>query len=545
MKRIIRNFLFSMLLVFGSAGCNLDRFPETAMAEKDFWNPRSEDEFEYAANQLYALLGHRWGDTRADDLFRNNYPDDISAGTRKVPARSDDWTVPYKTVFWANRIIEHAPARGTTASQIDRYVAEAHFFRACAYYQLVCKFGGVPILTRTPGDIDDPILFGPRATREEVMELIYTELNRAARDLPLPSSLAGENGVSKEFGRITRTAALAFKARAALYEGTRRKFHGVDDGREHLLIACEAADSVIGYNEHALYTKGPQPYKDLFEYTGEEASEHILVKLYGYRETQLLTHNYPYQYAVNYGVSRNFLNLYLRDSGLPFVDDPELQLTYNDYFDGRDPRLAQTFLRRGETTYQFGAFVPYAQSRTGFGIRKWVRNDGVTDQPSTLDYALLRYAEVLVTYAEARFEYDGAISDDDLDRTVNLLRDRAGMPHLTNAFVAENGLDMRTELRRERAVELALEGLRYDDLIRWKEAERLLPQDILGARFVAGEWGGTSLGSLEDKLTPQQVLVVEEGGSRFFDPAKDYLYPVPSNDIAQSRGAVVQNPNWK
>lgn len=264
--------------------------------------------------------------------------------------------------------------------------------------------------------------------------------------MPLPSALA-----DGEFGRISRTAAQAFKARAALYEGTRRKFHGEEQAEPHLKIAYEAADSVIQSGEHTLYTKGTQPYKDLFEYTGEEASEHVLVKLYGYQETQLLTHNYPYQMAVNYGVSRNFLNLYLNDTGLPFEDDPSLQLTYNDYFDGRDPRLAETALRRGVNTYQFGPFVPYAQSRTGFGIRKYVRNDGVTDQPSTLDYPLLRYAEVLLTYAEARFEHDGIISDEDLNRTVNALRDRVGMAHLTNEFVTSNHLDMRTELRRERS----------------------------------------------------------------------------------------------
>ena len=321
MKRIHIITLLFALFSAGFAGCNLDRFPETAMAEKDFWNPQSEDEFKYAVNQLYVLLGHRWGDTRADDLFRNNYPDDISAGTRKVPAKSDDWSNPYKMVFWANRIIEHAPEHGTTASQIDRFVAEAYFFRAYAYYQLVCKFGGVPILVNTAGDIDDPILYGPRASREEVMTRIYTDLNLAARELPLPSALA-----DGEFGRISRTAAQAFKARAALYEGTRRKFHGEEQAEPHLKIAYEAADSVIQSGEHTLYTKGTQPYKDLFEYTGEEASEHILVKLYGYQETQLLTHNYPYQIAVNYGVSRNFLNLYLNDTGLPFEDDPSLQL---------------------------------------------------------------------------------------------------------------------------------------------------------------------------------------------------------------------------
>lgn len=539
MKRTIYIFV-SILALAGTCSCSLDRFPETSMSESKFWNPSSPDEFRYAANQLYSLLLPIWGDTRADDLFRNNYPDNISAGTRRVPATSNDWTKPYDMIFCANRIIEHAPEFGTSLSEVDRYVAEAYFFRAYSYYLLLCKFGGVPIMTRTASDIDDSVLYQPRATRDEMMARIYTDLDIAGKYLPLPSEMSGN-----DYGRITKTAAMSMKARAALYEGTRRKYHGIDDGKEHLKIAYEVADSVMQTGEYSLWTEGTEPYKSLFDYAGEGASEYIFVKLYGYPKTQILTHNYPYQYAVNYGPSRNFLNLYLLDSGLPYQDNPSLELTYNDYFDGRDPRLSQTFLRRGEITYQFGGFVPYQQSRTGFGIRKYVRNDGLTDQPSTLDCPLMRYAEVLLIYAEARYEYDGAISDADLDRTVNLLRDRVGMPHLTNGFVSGNQLDMRTEIRRERSVELALEGLRYDDIIRWKEAEYLLPVAILGAKFIPGEWGSTSASSMEDKMTPDNILIVEEESSRFFDTGRDYLYPIPSNDIAQSRKNIEQNPNWK
>lgn len=539
MKRAIY-IMFPVLAFLGMWSCSLDRFPETSMDENKFWNPESPDEFRYAANQLYSLLLPIWGDTRADDLVRNNYPDNISAGTRRVPATSNDWTKPYNMIFCANRIIEHAPEFGTSMEEIDRYVSEAYFFRAYSYFLLLCKYGGVPVMTRTATDIDDPILYLPRATRDEMMARIYTDLDIAGKYLPLPSEM--DEG---DYGRITKTAAMSMKARAALYEGTRRKFHGIDDGKEHLKIAYEVADSVISMNEYSLYTSGEDPYKELFDYTGEGSSEFVFVKLYGYPDTEILTHNYPYQYAVNYGVSRNFLNLYLQDTGLPYEDDTSQELTYNDYFDGRDSRLASTFLRRGVDTYQFGPFVPYEQSKTGFGIRKYVRNDGVTDQPSTLDCPLMRYAEVLLIYAEARYEHDGAIDDKDLDRTINLLRDRAGMPHVSNAFVTENNLDMRTEIRRERSVELALEGLRYDDIIRWKEAENLLPVAILGAKFIPGEWGNTSASSMEDKMTPENVLIVEEENTRFFDPERDYLYPIPSNDIAQSKGSIEQNPNWK
>lgn len=520
-----------------TAGCNLDRWPETEMSERNFWNLTSESDFEYAANYLYARQPHTWADMRGDDLRRRNYPDDVSAGTRKVPATSSDWTDPYKMIFAANRIIEHAPEAGTTGNHIDRYVAEAHFFRAAAYLRLVTRYGGVPILTRTAQDIDDPILYGPRASRDEVMELIYLDLDTAAPELPLPSELA-----VSEYGRITRTAAWGLKARAALYEGTRRKFHGEDDGAEHLQLAADAAGLVISSGEHRLFESAVEPYKTLFDYAGEGAAEHVWVKLYGYPDTQIATHNVPYQYAVNYAVTRNFMNLYLQNTGEPYVDRPELLRTFNDYFEGRDPRMAQTCLMRGVRNYQLGAYVPTVD---GFRARKWVRDDGVGDQPSTLDFTLMRYAEILLIYAEARFEVAGAISDEELDLTVNLLRDRVGMPHLSNGFVAQHGLDMRTELRRERSVELALEGGRYDDLIRWKQAENLLPVALLGGKFIAGEYGSTSAGSMEERLTDDGVIILEEADSRFFDPEKDYLYPIPSNDIAQSRGAVLQNPNWK
>lgn len=532
-----RTTILLTLLTTVMAGCNLDRYPETEMAERNFWNFTSEQDFEYAANYLYARQPNTWADMRGDDLRRRNYPNDVSAGTRKVPATSSDWTDPYKMIFAANRIIEHAPETGATANDIDRYVAEARFFRASAYLSLVTKYGGVPILVNTAQDIDDPILYGPRASREEVMARIYRDLDDAAPELPLPSELA-----KTEYGRITRTAAWGLKARAALYEGTRRKFHGEDDGAEHLKLAVAAADSVMSSNEHVLFTGGAEPYKTLFDYAGEGAPEHIWVKLYGYPDTQIATHNVPYQYAVNYAVTRNFMNLYLQDNGEPYVDSPDMLRTFNDYFDGRDPRMAQTCLMRGVQNYQLGAYVPTVD---GFRVRKWVRNDGESDQPSTLDFTLMRYAEVLLIYAEARFEYAGEITDAELDKTVNLLRDRVGMPHLTNGFAAEHGLDMRTELRRERSVELALEGGRYDDLIRWKQAEELLPVALLGGKFIAGEYGSTSTGSMEERLTDDDLIILEEADSRFFDPKRDYLYPIPSNDIAQSRGAVEQNPYWK
>src|SRR5256885_16113045 len=99
-----------------------------------------------------------------------------------------------------------------------------------------------------------------------------------------------------------------------------------------------------------------------------------------------------------------------------------------------------------------------------------------------------RYGEVLLILAEAPYELEGVISDADLNRTINLLRARVGMPALNNAFVTSNGLDMLTEIRRERTVELAFEGFRRDDLRRWKTPDTVMPQALRGVKFVGTEY---------------------------------------------------------
>ena len=102
---------------------------------------------------------------------------------------------------------------------------------------------------------------------------------------------------------------------------------------------------------------------------------------------------------------------------------------------------------------------------------------------------------------------------------------------------------MRDEIRRERTVELAIEGFRYDDLMRWKLAETLLPQNLLGAKFIAAEWVGTVGSSLN--LNSDQVLITEQASSRQFRADRDYLYPIPVHEITTSGGTVIQNPNWQ
>lgn len=170
---------------------------------------------------------------------------------------------------------------------------------------------------------------------------------------------------------------------------------------------------------------------------------------------------------------------------------------------------------------------------------------------------IIRYGEVLISYAEALYEYNGSITDSQLDQTVNALRRRAGMPAmLTNAFTQANGLDMEEEIRRERTIEFIDENKRYDDIIRWKIAEKVLPVDIIGAKYTSES--SKDKEDIEARLTANggmlngkkryeedDMYVLEFAEDRRFDPAKDYLYPVPLKEITLSGNNVTQNPGWK
>ncbi len=156
-----------------------------------------------------------------------------------------------------------------------------------------------------------------------------------------------------------------------------------------------------------------------------------------------------------------------------------------------------------------------------------------------MDYTLIRYAEVLLNYAEAKFELEGTISDQELDITINRLRTRGGVTPLTRAFAAQHDLDLLQEIRRERRVELAMEGFRYWDLIRWKIAEIELPKDVLGNFYFRDEFGS----AVTPDINQDNYIVLQRAANRRFDPDKDYLWPLPINELGLNP-SLNQNPNW-
>lgn len=552
MKKLKQLPIYITLAAALVAGCKkLDRLPETNFTDTDFWN--TENDLINAANRMYQQLDARWIDNRADDALNQN-PDQISTGNRPVPNQSGDWSDRYDEIFTANNILEKGARAKVSDAVRNRYFAEARFFRAYAYSQLVTRYGDVPLLLKTL-DFNSPELYMPRTPREQVVAAVYADLDFAAQWLPRRADLP-----AAQYGRVTRSTAWALKARMALYEGTRGKFHNASGNWQgHLQAAVDAAQNVMGEG-HTLFAN----YGNLFLEPGEGAAntENIFVKIFGVSNTNLiLGHNNSRDLENGrMAPTRNLLRQYLYSDGLPawttentpsstrsvhFVPEAN-EASYNTVFDNRDPRVAFTFFRSGEQAYQ-GAWIPRTSlgSRTAYAPKKgFSRTDQTINNAGTLDRILIRYAEVLLIYAEAKYELNGSITDADLNLTVNALRTRVGFaPRLTNAFVTTNNLSMREEIRRERTVELALEGFRYDDLIRWKTAETVMPKEILGAKFIAAEWVGTNANSLT--LNADGVLVAEAAGTRRFRNDRDYLYPVPFNEITLSRGNVVQNPNWQ
>ena len=282
------------------------------------------------------------------------------------------------------------------------------------------------------------------------------------------------------------------------------------------------------------------------------------MKIYGPNNAGTTVHNNSRAMENAKTLTRNMVDLFLYTDGLPREKSPlkvSPETSYDDIFTDRDPRLGMTIFRVGEEAYK-GPFDPFA-FRYGYNLKKGFNLDmWQTTNKETIDKMIIRYAEVLISYAEALYEYNDAITDAQLDATVNKLRERVGMPaKLSNAFVSANGLNMRDEIRRERTVEFIDENKRYDDIIRWKIAEKVLPVDLIGAKYT--DEATKQRDDLADRLTDaggvvngkvrydeEDVYVLEFSENRKFDPSKDYLHPIPLKEISLSGGAVTQNPGW-
>lgn len=549
--------IFSILLL---TGCNkgLDLVPKDAISDATFWKTTAD--FKLAANNLYfSLEGFNTWDTYADLAY--DVPNSVSNGTYQTTESDSRWTNAYIYIRRCNKIIVKA-TEAPIASELTQFIGEAKFFRAYNYWMMYKLFGEVPIITHEL-DIDDEELYSARATRKETVDFILKDLEEAATNLPERSTLS-----SGDIGRITKGAANTLRARVALFEGTWGKSRGDANANAYLDVAINAATTVMNSGQYSLYTgEGAQSYRYFFIDEGDDASEAILDRRY-----QVNISNQTFPSTVGEGhllPTKKLADMYLCADGLPITESP-LFKGYNQTgseFEDRDPRMTMTFVIPGTGAMQLWypepvaswPFYPQRNANTGYTTFKFLSEDPASNaSPFTLGYGydrhILRYGEVLLIYAEATFEKNGTISDDGLNKSINLIRQRVNMIELTNGFVNANGLDMREEIRRERTIELALEGFRYDDLRRWKTAEYEIPTDVKGIKIVGTPWANPIVvegqdrnpytdASWQNRTDANGFIIVESASGRSFNPEKHYLMPLPTKEILINP-ALKQNPGW-
>lgn len=544
-----KNYIYVLALLVAT-GCEktLDLAPKDEVSDASFW--QTPDHFRLAVNDFYFSLqgAHNYTDVNSDIAFGAG-ANAVSNGSYLPTANEAVWTDSYAGIRGVNYLLEKA-ATSPLGPEIDRWVGEALFFRAYYYWNLTKKYGGVPLITKVL-EVNSDELYSERSTQKQSIDFIIADLDNAIPKLLPQSELAAE-----EMGRVTRGAALALKARVALYEGTWEKYHGEGDGQSYFAQAIDAAEQVVASGEYTLFTEeGDESYKELFIEKGDDSKEVILAKRYYLNRA---THNWTRELWFNFMIpTKNLADLYLATDGRPIDQSPLFQ-GYDQLeseFENRDPRMAMTFIVPGSEIFADGGawaptypgFLGTNATRTGYMIRKFLGETlEATQFQGYYDFKEFRYAEVLLVLAEALDEKDGQISDADLDRTINVVRARVNMPRLTNSHVQTYGLDMLEEIRRERTVELAFEGFRRDDLRRWKTAEEVMPKSIRGVKFVGTEYEtrypDLQVGA-DIQVDADGFIIAEPAASRQF-LLKHYLDPLPLQQVQLSRGTLEQNAGW-
>ncbi|GAA4309528.1 RagB/SusD family nutrient uptake outer membrane protein [Compostibacter hankyongensis] len=575
MRKIIICIIgFPLVFLFSSCEKDfLDRKPLDQISQVEFWKTTSD--METYLNTLYASLpgwgthdaGPFWIDNNSDNMVPGLYNTHL-AGLTVLPVSGGgwDWTnVRAANVFLSSSSSVEDGAEGDK----QHFLGEGYFFRAWFYFELFQQFGGLPWIDE-PLETNSPELYGMRQPRNITADHILSDLDSAIILL----KDAGQAPVN----RVNRSVALAFKSRVALYEGTWEKYHagtvfGITDGDpgKYLKQSLDASEQLMESGKFAIYNTGhPESDYDLLFNQSDLSGNPEIIFWRKYKEG-LLTHNgqrYLSIIAGNTGISKSLVDSYLCTDGRPISssrlyrgDSGLLQVVKN-----RDLRLRQLifvpgdpitidFSGGGDTLSVFGKakinLGGDSRDVTGYQIKKGAYPDKTLQQAdftSTTAAILFRYAEVLLNFAEAKAEL-GTITQSDIDRSINLLRKRAGVAALQLADIASDpGWDFPelspviNEIRRERRVELACEGYRYNDLCRWSAHRLIVHKRAKGARFIARDYpDNININVDEDGyIDPYQKSLPNGYG---FNIERDYLYPLPAYDLSLNE-KLEQNPGW-
>ena len=367
MKRYIFKSIYAAGIVCGMmslTSCELDRLPETTLADNTFW--QSETDLRGACNKLYVDLPGFSHDTRADDII-GTAANATSSGSWSIPATSGDWTNAYQKIFVCNNIIEKGGNAPLTDAQKNRWLAEAYFFRAFHFFDLVKKYGDVPLILKAFDSTSDPDIKMGRTPREQVIQQCYADLKFAEEYLPEIDQVSS----AADWGRVSKSAALGLMVRIGLYEGTFSKYHNLGgDYKSHLKVSIDAAERLIQSGKHDLYPD----FQKLFYFDGEgrQNKENVFVKIYGPNgDGAVITHNNSRGMENAVSVTRQTIDQILYTDGLP-REKTTLKVEethHNDVFINRDPRMAMNLLPEGRGSLQ-GRLQPLRQP-----ARQWLRSE--------------------------------------------------------------------------------------------------------------------------------------------------------------------------
>lgn len=579
--KLVSLFVGSILTV----SCNdsfLDRYPIAEISPENSF--KTADDLRLYTNGFYEQLPSIRNiidaDLKTDNVLYSSIPEEQRSHERILPSETGSGGWDWEDLREINLFFDNYQ-RCTDEAGRDKYEGVARFFRAWFYFDKVKRFGDVPWYETVIQTDDTDLLYKARDSREFVVSKIIQDLEIAVDKL----------GDERASDQVTRWTALALLSRVCLYEGTFRKYHtelGIQGSDTLLQKAYEAAGRVMDESGYTLYSTGnpDTDYRDLFASTLKE-DEVILGRRYSLTLNQMHNVNYYLTSRTqrDIGLTKDLVDSYLQLNGMPFTSKTGYAtMGFYDEMQSRDRRLAQTIRSLG---YQriggTATLLPdFAATMTGYQLCKFLSDetqDG--DGASYQDVAFIRYAEVLLNYAEAKAEL-GIITQDDIDRTIRLIRSRVSMPNLdmTSANQSPDAVlaalypnvsgscqGIILEIRRERRIELVMEGFRWDDLVRWK-AGKLLEPHFIGMYFPSlGEFdldgdGAPDLmlytGTVPSTTAAQSVeiggvLQLTEGdhgnligfkdNTKQFDESRDYLYPLPTGDLLLNEN-LVQNPNW-
>ena len=563
--KYINKITFLIALFFLATACEdaLDRVPLDAPSDETFFS--NESELILALNGAYRSLYWRTGGVpfpmaldNATDLgfLRSNFGSmqtySRGAHSSQDGGFADTWENMYTGISRVNNLLNNMDrAEGEVSEEAsNRITAEAYFLRSFFYFWLTELYGDVPYVTELPATIAEAEV--PRTPKSEVVSNILNDLDYAIQHLP-------DSWGGSDEGRATKGAALTLKSRIALMN-------------EMWDTAAEAANQVMEMDMYSLYPD----YEALFTYEGERSAEVIfdMPFLVGFIDTTIPREQGPRNTSSwsRFVPSQFILDSYEAVDGLPIDESPLYDPAHP--FENRDPRLDASIIRP-QTLFATYVFETHPDSVETWqivdGDAKRVANQDVlnpfatftgylwkkytspSDLPqnrsnSQLNFILMRYAEVLLNYAEAKIEAN-EIDQSVLD-AINNVRARAYGVNLEDTdqypeITATDQDELRQIIRRERKIELADEGFRMLDIHRWKIAEHVMPGTLVGrpkGAFILmdnvpeiNEFGHPEYGAAQD--------LYRSVDQRIFDPSKDYLWPIPQKDLDVNE-QLTQNPGY-